>query len=156
MPESLPSPRLSSLGQVAGWVRVWLETSLPCAPAFSSLRTASRSFRFVSRRIDLVLRDLGRHAAPGEAADLGTTANMAPSLAQGFAQVAVLKGRRQNGELFGERACQIDAQRGFTLPGSGLKVGGEVLGSNYAASRCRMLPGQEKVSSRSIASSEIW
>ena len=42
---------------------------------------------------------------------------MAASLPQGSAKVSVLEGGRQEPELFGERARQIDVQRGFTMPG---------------------------------------
>src|SRR5688572_5918277 len=61
--------------------------------------------------VDLVLGDLVGDASPGQAGDLGALSDVAPRLAQGFAQVAFLERGGEFGQLLGERAGQIDLKR---------------------------------------------
>src|SRR5438552_12226521 len=63
------------------------------------------------RFVDLVLSDLGRHAAPRQAAELGAAADAAAGLLQGLADVLLLQLRRRLAEQLQERLGQVNLER---------------------------------------------
>src|SRR5262249_21969976 len=65
--------------------------------------------------VDLVLGDLVGDAAPRQPADSGALAHLPARLAQGLAQVALLEGGRQLGQLLRQRPAQIDLHRALAL-----------------------------------------